>query len=100
MGYSQEEISAAQVAKIEALTMQNERLLDEYKLQRDHCVRLEEDLRSQADKTAELRRELEIRDMEIKKYKGDCERQKNVIKELTDGLAQQNEAYDVMREKM
>jgi len=110
----QQEIGAAQGAKIDHLSAHNEQLMEELKLQRDHCARLEEqmqqreetanqqeaNLRREAHQIAELKDQLIARDTELKRYRSDIERQKATIKELTEGLAQQNAANDDMRERL
>jgi hypothetical protein len=115
---SAQEIAQAQAAKIDALTAHTEKLTKELQVQRGTCAHLEAQLqaeaqqhrddaardaanfRREADKTEELQQLLASRDADVKRAKADYERQKAVIKELTDALASQNAAYDDMRDRL
>lgn len=115
---SAQEIGQAQAAKIDALTAHTEKLTKELQVQRGTCAHLEAqfqaeaqqhrddaardaaNFRREADKTEELQQLLASRDADVKRAKADYERQKAVIKELTDALASQNAAYDDMRDRL
>jgi len=110
----QQEINEAQGAEIEALTSRlreeiehSEQLREEFQMLRNHSSGFEEQLRVEAqarqrefDRIVETREQLAAKDLDIKRHRADVARQKQVIKELTDGLAAQNQSYEVMREKM
>lgn len=114
----EQERSSAQAVRIDALTVHSERLTEELKMQRDLARQLEEQLcaevqqrhensvrqeatfKREADRVGELREQLTTRETDVKRYRSDCEKQKHVLKELTDSLQVQNEAYEALRGKV
>lgn len=118
MEQKEQEIRAAQAAKIEALTAHCERLQLQAHEKHELATQLDEQFRNQAHETRqnslleearineqaeriqELQEQLAIRDSECKRSRADVDRQKLVIKELTDSLAKQNEAHDQMRDQL
>jgi len=114
----EQERSAAQAVRIDGLTIHNEQITEELKMQRDLARQLEEQLcaevqqrhensvkqeatcKREVERVGEIREQLTAREADVKRYRSDCEKQKHVLKELTDSLQVQNEAYEALRGKV
>lgn len=114
----EQERSAGQVVRIDELAVELERKKEELKMQRDLARQLEEQLcaevqqrhensvrqestfKREAERATDLREQLTAREADVKRYRSDCEKQKHVLKELTDSLQVQNEAYEELRGKV